>query len=126
MFSGATGGYLRTLFSPNGQANGEFGACVTAVADATGDGRGDVVVGAPRENVGGLIEGGRAYIVSGATGILFRALTSPANETGGRFGSALGSAVDANTNCDEVLVGAPFEDPGTAPNASGRVYINRN
>lgn len=64
IYSGATGVRLGSVVSPNPEASGAFGAAVSGVPDASGDGRGEVLVGAPAED-GGLVNEGRAYLFSG-------------------------------------------------------------
>jgi hypothetical protein len=46
-------------------ANDYAGACVAGVGDTDGDGKGDVLVGAPYEDDGGAYQGGSAYLVLG-------------------------------------------------------------
>ncbi len=126
LFSGATGLRLRTLASPNGQEiDGRFGHSVAGIPDADGDGRGDVVVGAPREDPGTAPQdSGRAYIYSGATGTLLRKLFTPVPEVGGQFGVCVAGLVDTNDDGrGDVAVGAWQEDPGLSPAECGRVHL---
>ena len=58
---------LRTIESPNPQPLTHFGAPV-AMADADGDSRADIAVGAPNEDVNGNADQGRVYLFSGASG----------------------------------------------------------
>jgi hypothetical protein len=127
LYSGKTGVYLRTFFSPNFQAGGEFGTVVSAVNDATGDSRGDVIVSAPDETVAGLADAGRVYVFNGNTGALYRTIISPNNQEGGHFGAGMNGTPDVNFNWrGDVLVGAPEEKFGAGPAKSGRAYIVRN
>ena len=57
IFSGSDGTLLSTLVSPKEQVSSIFGESVSGIPDVDGDGRGDVVVGAYGEDLGG-----RAYI----------------------------------------------------------------
>ncbi len=62
VFSGATGELILTIDSPNPQAeNGEFGFSL-AMGDVDGDGRAEVIVGAPSEDVGDVTAQGRVYV----------------------------------------------------------------
>src|SRR6056297_2404946 len=92
LFSGATGELLQTLESPVPPINGRFGTSVSGVADVDGDGRGDVVVGAPGESD----TSGRIYIFSGATGDLLRTVLSPNPEFNGLFGFVVAGMNDVN------------------------------
>jgi hypothetical protein len=91
------------------------------VPDVSGDGRGDLLVGAYYETVG-LQEAGRAYLFSGATGALLRVLSSPNPESVGWFGWEVAAVPDAEGDGRaDLVVGAQAEDGG-AVNA-GRAYV---
>jgi hypothetical protein len=64
VFSGSDGSLLYTLVSPNVEVDGYFGTAVSGLGDVNGDGRGEVVVGAYREN-GGAWDAGRVYVFNG-------------------------------------------------------------
>jgi hypothetical protein len=64
IFSGSDGSLLYTLVSPNVEVDGYFGTAVCGLGDVNGDGRGEVVVGAYREN-GGNWDAGRVYVFNG-------------------------------------------------------------
>ena len=121
VFSGATGELLRTLVSPNPEANGFFGFDVAGVPDLDGDGQGDFLVAADGED-GGMQDAGRAYVFSGATGALLRTLESPNPEGGGQFGSSVAGVPDADGDGrGDLLVGALFEPIGQLD--AGRAYL---
>ena len=63
VFSGATGGLLFTLDTPNPQVNAYFSWTV-AVGDVNGDGKGDIAIEARGEDVGGNTKEGQAYVFS--------------------------------------------------------------
>jgi hypothetical protein len=67
VFSGATGGLLYTLRSPNEEVDGDFGFSLASVGDINGDGLQDIIVGAHAEDPG-LAPGGagRVYAYSPA------------------------------------------------------------
>jgi hypothetical protein len=71
-----------------------------------GDGRGDLLVGAYGEDVGGLTDAGRAYVISGATGALLRTLTAPDASDGLGFGDVVAGVPDADGDGrGDLLVG---------------------
>ncbi len=107
VFSGADGSLLFTLDSPNQQAGADFGGDV-AVGDVNGDGMGEIVVGAPGEDVGANVrQGGRAYVFSGLSGSVLLTLTAPNPQSYGGFGSAVATGdVNGDSKAD-VAVGAP-------------------
>ncbi len=125
IYSGATQAVLRTLTSPNPEVDGGFGSSVSGIPDVNGDGRGDIVVGAPNEDPGASpADCGRAYIFSGATGALLRTLQSAGQEAGGHFGWSVAGLADVNGDGrGDVAVGAPDDDPGASPDSCGRVYM---
>jgi hypothetical protein len=117
-----------TLKSPNETQGGLFGTSVAGVPDVDGDSRGDVVVGAFLENPNGL-QGppGRAYLFSGANGILLATYVSPhesfVSVGGARFGfSVAGSADLDGDGRGEIIIGADFDDPNPSAR-SGRAYL---
>ena len=110
-----------TLTSLNPEALGNFGVSTAGVPDLDGDGRGDVLVGAWREN-GGAEDAGRAYVFSGVTGARLRTLASPNPELDAQFGRSVAGVPDADGDGQgDLLVGAPLEDGGASN--SGRAYL---
>jgi hypothetical protein len=125
VYSGATGQYIRTLWSPNYQSNGSFGYSVAGLADVNGDGRGDIAIGAPWERTGSSPLGaGRVYIVSGSNGQLIRVHRSATEVQDGNFGFSIAAVGDSNGDgVHELLVGAPHETGLLGQISSGRVYL---
>lgn len=144
VFSGKNGALMHALVSPNtqglfdGQDNDRFGDRVGNAGDITGDGRSDVLVGAPGTNAPTgctvatdpdcRLGQGRAYVFNGATGRLERTLELPPDaedvpaacgENGCSFGSAVQGPgdVDADGTQDQ-LVGASGAGAG-----HGRMYL---
>ncbi len=122
LFSGAGGGLMRTLDSPNPQADGDFGRSL-AMGDADGDGLTDLLASAPFEDVGANRDQGRAYLFSGATGGLMRTLDSPNPQVDGVFGGSLAMGDADGDGRADLLVGAPGEEvvltsPRAAPTSS--------
>jgi len=117
VFNGDTGGLLYILTSPDEENGGYFGYSVSGAGDINDDGRGEVIVGAPRE---GPDDEGRVHIFVGATGTLF----SPNAEANGQFGFSVAGAGDVNSDgYHDVIVGAYQENPDGSPLDAGRAYV---
>lgn len=122
LYSGRTGANTRRFSPPIPQANGSFGYSVAGIPDTNNDGRGDIIIGAPRE--GFPVNSGRAHIYSGATGLRRVTVQSPGLEANGFFGTSVSGMPDANGDGrGDVVVGAPNESPGASPDNCGRAYI---
>ncbi len=119
-------------FAIRGQAAGDHaGHAVAAIADLNGDGRQDILVGAPGNDAGGA-EAGAAYVVWGRAADTTVLLSNVASGTGGfrligaaagdAAGSALAAIADLNGDgLAEILVGSPGSDAGGAD--SGAVHV---
>ena len=115
---------LYTIDSPRIQANGAFGYSVADMADVTGDGVDDLIVGAYRHDSTGNSEAGAVYLFNGATGGLIATLRSPNDQIFGYFGFSVDAVPNAyGSGYPGVAVGAPGEtDPDSPPHA-GRAYL---
>jgi hypothetical protein len=112
--SGASGTVL--LRVDGGAADGLFGFAVAPVGDVDLDGVPDVAVGSPRADSQG-VDSGRVVLFSGADGAILRIF--PGSAPGEQFGHALAGPGDLDGDgFADLLVGAPFADPGGAD--SGR------
>lgn len=100
---------------------GDFtGESVTA-GDFNGDGADDLVIGAGRADIEGLVNAGKAYIILGVRGDdrregLFNLSDADLIVSGDRGGLATGNAVasagDVNGDgLDDLIVSAPYADP---------------
>jgi hypothetical protein len=108
-FSGQDGSLLRKLTAAR-QAFAKFGSSVALINDVTGDGRPDILVGAPDQTVSGLLNAGQAFVFNGATGRLFKTVTAAAPKAYAAFGFSV-DAEDLNGNgVLQYIIGAPLQD----------------
>lgn len=106
--------------------NDQFGQAMV-IADFTGDGRGDLAIGVPFEDIGSTESSGSVLIYRGTgSGLVYhQSLTQAglgADEPFDHFGYALAAGdFDGNGTID-LAVGAPDEGPSGDP-ASGAVFV---
>ncbi|MCB9916662.1 MAG: FG-GAP repeat protein [Planctomycetes bacterium] len=117
VFSGATGRRLLTL---RGEAPGdELGSSVALLGDVDGDGRGELLVGAPKCDAGGT-NAGRAYLLSGASGARLALFDGAPFD---QLGAAVAAAGDADGDGrDDLWIGAPFADVGAFNAGAARAW----
>jgi hypothetical protein len=110
VFDGRASGLIHTLSLPASAVCGSdrcrFGSAV-AGGDLTGDGRAEVIVGAPHEDVDGNVSQGRAYVFNGDTGALIVTLNTPAPQPTATFGAAVAAGDVTGDGRADVIVGAP-------------------
>jgi hypothetical protein len=110
VFNGTTGKLLYRLPTPKKSFFAKFGSTVAFTDDITGDGRPDVLVGAPDQAVGSAQNAGSAYIFSGASGKLNKTVTSVAPKAFAGFGSAFTTSDTDGDGTLNLIIGAPFQD----------------
>jgi parallel beta-helix repeat protein len=108
-----------------GESPGDmFGYSVSGAGNFNGDSNDDIVIGAPYSG------NGKIYIFNGSGSIpptisgAFANYTVLGEGVGDRFGWSVSTAMNVNTSVGnfEVIVGAPYQDPGGVGDA-GRAYI---
>ena len=113
-------------------ASDSTGAALAEAGDVSGDGRGDLLLGAPGADGNGRSNSGSAYVLLGADGGGVNDLAAPAGTwriDGAAPGDAAGSAIDATSDVDadgrvDLAVGSPFADrSGGADAGSVRVLF---
>ena len=114
--SSKTGGTLLTLL---GEKTGDdFGWSVLGIPDQNGDGKPEIVVGAPLWDGTSTTSNGKLYVFSGANGSLMLSLSG--NAAGDRFGWRVCSAGDVNGDGKlDFATGAPGHSPGANPKGGG-------
>lgn len=109
IFNGTNGSLQRQLRGTS-QAFARFGAAVDLSPDISGDGRPDILVGAPDQTVNSLPTAGEAFIFSGANGNLFKTVASASPKGFAGFGSAITTADFNGDGVPETVIGTPLED----------------
>jgi hypothetical protein len=116
VMSGETAALLFTLDNPTPQADAKFGFAVAPIGDINGDTVPDVIVAAPRQNVGGNLGQGQVYVFSGFDGTLLATLDNPNPQTDAGFGYAVVSGGDLDADgIPDPVIGALFQDVSPNP-----------
>ena len=108
VFKGSNGTLIRSLRGPR-QAFAKFGTSVALTPDVTGDGRPDILVGAPDVTVNGLQSAGQVFVFKG-NGRLSRTVSSEQPTAFAGFGFAVTTGDFNGDGTPEIVIGVPFQD----------------
>jgi hypothetical protein len=124
VFSGRERTVVRRLYDPDGAPGDRLGHSLAVVDDHDGDGLPDVLTGARWADVGGVVDAGRAVLLStGAEGVRIASFDNPAPAASTYFGETVGTAGDlSGDGLPELLAGTPWAD-GDAGNDTGIVWL---
>jgi hypothetical protein len=114
VFSGANASLLNAYSDSPPSPRDQLGSSLSASPDLNGDGKKDIIAGAPGHTTGAGLDVGQALALSGANGAVLRRMADPNGAAGDRFGSSVASIGDIDQDSiPDVLVGEPFHDePG--------------
>ncbi|MCP5020037.1 MAG: hypothetical protein GY938_32835, partial [Ketobacter sp.] len=115
----------------NGQSRGNwFGWSVASAGDFNGDGKDDVIVGAPRNNNTGSFSGSAFIFFGGVTGTINNPGTNAdvilnGQRAGDYFGRSVALAGDFNGDgVDDVIVGASENDTNGINSGSAYIFFS--
>ena len=112
------------LVRRSSQPNSLFGWSIAGAGDVNGDGRRDLLIGAPTEHAGGMVDNGRAYLYSVAAGTGAGALlwSRAGSQQSAQLGTSVAGLGDVDGNgLSDVAIGEPYSDAGGID--SGRVLV---
>lgn len=117
VFSGTSTAVLASWYGD--AAGDQFGFAVAGLADVDGDGRGDVLVGAPYSDANGA-NSGRAVLLSSSTNAVLRTHTGGA---GDRLGYAVDSVADADFDLvPDYVIGSPYDVLSGETRGAARIH----
>jgi hypothetical protein len=124
--SGDTGGASAEIIMTGESTSDQFGYSVSDAGDVNNDNYGDIVVGAPYNDLGGT-DSGRVYVYYGGSALNnrdeIRITGQYSNGAGERKGWSVSSAGDVNNDSfDDILVGAPFRK-SSSTNLDGKIEV---
>ncbi len=123
VFNGADGRLLYSLTAPNERRGGAFGVSMSSIADISGDGIGDLLVGS-QEDDDGPDGTGAVYAFSGSDGRLLLTLTHPDGKIDSKLGAAVTGIPDINEDqIPDIVAGAKGISQVPGDFANGEAYV---
>ncbi|MEQ1894745.1 MAG: hypothetical protein ABL998_19555, partial [Planctomycetota bacterium] len=106
-----------TLFDVTGAAAESYGQCCDLVGDMNGDGQGEFLVGAWRDDNGALSDAGSVFVYSGADGTLLRTIQGTGADDHMGFGSSAAGDVNGDGFLDVCAAADEDNVAGVGANA---------
>ncbi|MCB0340045.1 MAG: FG-GAP repeat protein, partial [Bdellovibrionales bacterium] len=119
VFSGATGTLMFTL-TGSIMNNSNFARSVSSAGDVNRDGRDDIIVGAPFDDITGT-DSGRVFIFSGANGAVIHDI--PGLAAGDWFGFQVGTIGDLDGDAREDVIISATQATTSVGIQAGEVYV---
>jgi hypothetical protein len=110
IFNGSDGSLQRTLLPRKRQTFAKFGTSLCVADNLTGDRHPDIAVGAPGQNVKGLLQAGAITVFDGRRGRATQTISSASPQTRALFGSAVSAADFDGDGISTVIAGTPNQD----------------
>jgi hypothetical protein len=107
IFNGSNGSLQRTLLPKHRQTFAKFGTSVCVSSDLNGDRRPDVAVGAPGQDVNGVVEAGAVTVFNGRRGRVVETIYSTTPQMRGLFGTGLAAADFDRDHTETIIAGMP-------------------
>ncbi|HZE88506.1 MAG TPA: MopE-related protein, partial [Verrucomicrobiae bacterium] len=89
LFSGANGALIAVYADSTPGARDQLGFAIASVADVNGDGKKEILAGAPGHTTGAGLDVGQALLLSGASGAVLERVADPNGAASDRFGSSV-------------------------------------
>jgi hypothetical protein len=110
IFNGSDGSLQRTLLPGGRQPFAKFGSSLCVSDDLTGDRRPDVAVGAPGQNVNGLLQAGAITVFDGRRGRAVQTISSASPQVRGLFGTGIAAADFDGNRTETIIAGTPNQN----------------
>jgi len=113
-----------TLFDVSGAVGDSYGQCCDLVGDMNGDGKGEFLVGAWRDDNGTLTDAGSVFVYSGADGTLLRTIQGTGADDHMGFGSSAAGDVNGDGYLDVCAAADEDNVAGIGANAGSATIVS--